>query len=300
MKKIIQGIAIFVSLFFIFGAIVHCNKTGEPGSVVFAILLAGIILFMLFRKKRIRKPSAKTVTWTESGTLIEQIAENGVIRCLWCDTEVPEGANHCVSCGAAVRILEPGVIACGWCGTFNNRYKHKYCKSCGGLLPSLPGKKAGGKPPDPPRKFPRGYLYRRLWKTNIPGKFSALMVVLSVIVCVLPIIGLPLVMSFLGAGIFLLFGMVLSISIYWSSRALRPLRHGIPTKGVLSGIRNHQNTGEKPFLLLDFQYEIPEGKYSCTVSTSDPINTTRVSGEHFWVVYLQENPERSALWPPIE
>lgn len=246
------------------------------------------------------------------------------LHCVWCGAVVSGKEGRCSACGGPVRILDPAVVECGWCGLSNRRDKTAVCTACGGPLPSIPGKPPGAEPPPAPRQLPPGYRTRLLWKSVI---FPVCLVIFLLSGSGLAIAAAadgPEVLLIFLVPFTLLWGFCMLFFFWWTRRWVPVLRHGVPTRGVLKEVTFLRNSAtvewsagkkdgktavsltndpETPrpggTWLLTWEYDTPQGSFSCTAESRDPASSLRLPGERFWVLYLENKPDKSALWPPL-
>lgn len=201
------------------------------------------------------------------------------------------------------------LIECSWCGTQYGRHQRN-CSNCGGPLPGPTPPDAGPEPPPPPREIPEAYV-RRLYLTGN---------VLTIIGGVFSLVGLPLLLVPLAismslqpefavpAGVGLIFSLI-GVPMLWSgirraASQLTALRTGIAVDGTIEEV--YQDTtqsinGRHPWAVV-YAYEVGGRRYEGTVKSwarGGSILAMYAVGSPVHVLYVREDPERSALYPPI-
>ena len=58
--------------------------------------------------------------------------DNAPIKCPKCNTDIPQNAKFCLSCGEKIEILNPDEVICLGCG--KKTHKGKFCMECGAAL----------------------------------------------------------------------------------------------------------------------------------------------------------------------
>jgi len=195
------------------------------------------------------------------------------------------------------------------------------CKSCGGPLPPLPLKVLRLHPeleiddttflaiqPGPaPRRLPGGYAIRQILFSNVAAFiglfFAAFGLLFGGLGCPLTIVLIPLGLGFCGFG--LLFGglgLLISVpAMRGAQRRLRALRVGEFVRGRIVEVTRDTSqsvNGRHPWLLR-YLFDTGTSVHEGTVSAWEWLEGEREPDEPVWVVFLEEDPEVNAIWPPV-
>ena len=89
-----------------------------------------------------------------------------------------------------------------------------------------------------------------------------------------------------------------------ANNKLAALEKGIKAEGVLIEIYKDTSTtvnGRHPWK-LEYEFTTKSGKLIAATKTGawNSNNRYRKSNDRLWIVYLSENPEISAIWPPVD
>jgi len=199
-------------------------------------------------------------------------------------------------------------INCPWCGQ-RTQADALECHKCGGPLPSIRGDDPGPSPPLPPRQLPKGYK-QRVFLKNSP---------LSLIGGIFFIVGLPFTIIFplvsfftqewlfliMGCGLGGLFvalgaGMLL-FGIRSGLNKIRPYELGQATVGEIIDIHRDYSmmvNGRNPWRIY-YQFETSTTPYEGSVLTWQNAERTHKVGNRVYVLYMLENPDQNALYPPV-
>ncbi len=182
-------------------------------------------------------------------------------------------------------------VECPWCKTVNKTITKTHCSSCGGPLPEISqdnsGVKRGSSPPPVPRQIPKKYIQKLKYRNT------------------LFIIGIFFIVPFFWSVIFPIIGFFLvKYSLKVANRKLEALEKGIATEGRLEDIyRDHSESvnGRHPWR-LDYTFKTKNGQIIEASKTGawNPNNAYRRPKDKLWVVYLENNPETNAIWPPVD
>lgn len=210
---------------------------------------------------------------------------------------------------------------CGWCSTATTELARTNCASCGGPLPPLPlavlrlhpelgvsdEALLAVKPGPAPRKLPRGYRARvTFWKNPlavIGAAFGAFGVLFGGLGCPLTIVLIPLGLGFLGFGV--LFGGLGALMAFFGVRAgavrIRALVDGVPARGRI--VEVHTDTsqsinGRHP-RSIRYVFDAGDGVHEGVATAWEWLDGDRDPDEPCWVVYLPDDPDTNALWPPV-
>lgn len=178
-------------------------------------------------------------------------------------------------------------VTCPWCKSqFHNSYASN-CANCGGSLPIAEGNGPGQPPPTAPRTLPKAYVRGVKYTSNI-----------------MTIIGMVFTLGFFWTIIFPIIGIFLwRKGIKDANGELIPLQYGVATKGEVTSISTDfsKNINGRSPKILEFVFTANGQKYVGTVpNIMDPIEHWRKRGDQVWVLYMQDNPELSSVWPPMK
>lgn len=208
--------------------------------------------------------------------------------CSNCNTKLLTDENN----DGIPEIIQKAVqIECPWCKSVNRVINETHCKSCGGPLPAVShdnsGIKRGAPPPPPPRKLPAVYV-RKI-------KYGNTMFIIGII-CIVP---------FFWSIIFPVIGFFLVRSgLRTAKRKIEALENGIKTEGILIDIYRDTResvNGKHPWR-LDYEFTTKTGHLIKSKKTGawNSNNRYRKSDDKLWIVYIPENPEINAIWPPVD
>jgi hypothetical protein len=201
---------------------------------------------------------------------------------------------------------------CPWCGAAAPDPTREVCTNCAGPLPApllapqpaapAPGmnweqaraqalaaaqaaRGPGPMPPPPPRELPKQYVNRVLYWRNVFVILGIVFTVLLFWTVVFPAIGIPL-------------------WIYGHKRAqreLRALQFGHVAQGQLTSVHMDyaQSINNRHPWVVAYAFATPQGTRQGTDQGWDASNVHRMSGDPIWVVYLDDDPNCSAVWPPV-
>ncbi len=83
---------------------------------------------------------------------------------------------------------------------------------------------------------------------------------------------------------------------------LIPLEQGKATVGEIIDIRKDYTqslNGQSP-TIVEFQFEFGGNQYIGNVGNIyESFHLTKKIGDKLWVVYMQNDPEKSSVWPPL-
>jgi len=207
------------------------------------------------------------------------------------------------------------MITCPWCGTNYEGFQSN-CDNCGGSLPlpieSTPAREepAAQKiplaPPLPPRQIPRKVIRRMLFTDGgviTGGIFLLIGAIFSFvgITLVLAIITLPVGLPFVGLGfIFLIVGGTLFFWRYKNAQQVDSiLREGHAALGKITNVRQNYHVrvnGRYPWL-IEYNFKVHGQNYQGKLSTLSQPNLSQQPGKAVYVLYQQDDPEKSTLYP---
>lgn len=204
--------------------------------------------------------------------------------CLNCNTKL-HTENKAVSVQKIVQL------ECPWCKTVNRVTDQTHCKSCGGPLPATSEDNSaidrGAPPENPPRQLPEVYVKKLKYK-NIHF-----------------IIGIIFTVPFFWTVIFPIIGILLMRhGLKTAKQKIEALEKGVKAEGVLVDIYKDTTqtvNGRHPWR-LDYEFTTKRGDIISAKKTGAWNNNNRFRNpnDKLWVVYLPENPEISAIWPPVD
>lgn len=180
-------------------------------------------------------------------------------------------------------------LPCGWCGTTNAEPNQTNCVNCGGPLPpsaALALDDPGPPPPPGPRNIPSAYRHRLLLWKNPLALVGAIFTIVFCWSIIFPIIGL--VMWYFGHK--------------KAQNQLNALVDGVAGRAELIEVFRDSSVnvnGRSPWRLVytftDQHGEVHEG----WVHSWQAVHSRRPPGEAFWVVYMPDDPDQNAVWPPV-
>lgn len=200
------------------------------------------------------------------------------------DTKNPDGSS-----------LRHEPRKCPWCDVGVTDPARQVCRNCGGPLPPPTVRPVGPAPPPPvdpglapappPRPIPKQYRNRVLYWGNVHTLIGMIFTLVFFWTIVFPII-----------GIFL-----------WkhgkkrAERELRALEYGVPVLGQLTGVAQDmsQTINNRHPWIVHYAFMTPRGARQGTDQGWEPSNVFRRPGDPVWVVYLDDDPDCSAIWPPV-
>lgn len=178
-------------------------------------------------------------------------------------------------------------VTCPWCKSqFRNSYVSN-CANCGGALPIAEGGGPGDPPPPAPRVLSKAYIKGVKYTSNV-----------------YTILGIVFTIPFFWTVIFPIIGIILWRKGIRDAKAeLIPLEFGAHTKGEVTAITTDftkKINGRSP-KILQFVFMANGQKHIGSVpNIMDPIEHWKRPGDQIWVVYLQDNPQLSSVWPPMK
>lgn len=192
------------------------------------------------------------------------------------------------------------MITCGWCGKHYATWKNQ-CDSCGGPMPPPPGMELGPKPPDVPRTLPKGFAFRQRFSRNIATILGLVISMFGLLFFLAMLRAKPWVAIF--PGIFMLGGF--SMFRYgWmhASGILRAFQHGVATEGKIAGISidtTQSINNQHPWKLI-YHFTANGQQQEGVLISWDSTIATRSTGQPMWVLYVENDPSQSTLYPPLK
>jgi hypothetical protein len=201
---------------------------------------------------------------------------------------------------------------CPWCDAAATDPTREVCGNCAGPLPApmlapqpvapTPGaswdqmraqalaaaqasRGPGPAPGPPPRQLPSTYVNRVLYWRNVFFILGFVFTVFLFWTLIFPAIGIPL----------------------WihghrrARRELRALQEGQVAQGQITGVQvDHSTTinNRHPWVVA-YAFATPRGTRQGTDQGFDSANGYRMPGDPVWVVYVDDDPDCSAVWPPV-
>jgi len=86
-----------------------------------------------------------------------------------------------------------------------------------------------------------------------------------------------------------------------AKRKMSPHETGETVRGRLLNVTRDtavQKKGRHPWRMA-VAYDTPKGEYVGEVEVWDPAQAARKPGDPLWVLYVKEEPDLFALWPPL-
>ena len=208
------------------------------------------------------------------------------------------------------------MITCPWCGTNYEDFQSN-CDNCGGSLPLAvevapvpaepePMTQMPLSPPLPPRQIPKKVISRMLLTDAgmITGSIFLLLGAIFFMVgmaLVVAIITLPVGIPFAGLGfIFLVVGGVLFFWRYENARqTISILRDGQAALGEITHVTQNYHVrvnGRYPWV-IQYRFKVHGKNYQGKLSTLSQPDLSQQPGKAVYVLYQQNNPEKSTLYP---
>ncbi len=203
------------------------------------------------------------------------------------------------------------MITCPWCGTHYETFRSN-CRNCGGPLPP-PAEEAAVpspipdlmEPPPPPRAFKGSFV----WKKLASDGWSIVALVFLLMGFIFTLVGLPLLFVFLVGVLFVFLGLAFLGAgipiIIWryqeAQQTLNVLRMGQTTLGTITDVTQNYNVtvnGRHPWT-IHYGFRIGGQEYEGETTTLRPVGFTHQVGQPVYVLYLESEPERSAIYPPV-
>ncbi len=191
------------------------------------------------------------------------------------------------------------MTTCGWCGT-NSLNWTSQCHACGGRMPVPAGMELGEPPPTVPRSLPRGFEFRQKWSHNVVALVGGIFFLIGtllflVFIFVLPV-GALLPFLFMIGGAFMM-----RIGRKKANGVLNAFRHGVAVQGSVSSV--HLDTsqtinGRHPWVLT-YLFPVGSEMVEGSITSFSSAIETRAKGQPLWVLYLQDDPAHSTVYPPI-
>jgi len=169
------------------------------------------------------------------------------------------------------------------------------CRNCGGPLPApvIVGpqspepyvKGPGPEPPPPPRTLPAKYRKRVLYYRNVLFIIGVVFTAVFFWTVILPVVGILLIMYGLKKA----------------RQEILALEQGRPARGRIQSVRKDTTTtlnNRHPWV-IEFSFMTPSGERQGRDTGWDDENAWRRPGDEVWVVYMAQDPDCSAVWPPV-
>lgn len=208
------------------------------------------------------------------------------------------------------------MITCPWCGT-NYQAFQSNCDNCGGSLPmpfesTLTSVEPATthemllSPPLPPRAIPKKVLSRMLLTDAgaITGGVFLLIGFIFFIVgsaLIIPIITLPVGLSFAGIGfLFLFMGMGLFIwRIRIAQQTVQIIRNGQAALGEIMKVSQnyHVRVNNRYPWVIQYQFNLHGQNYKGKLSTLSQPDLSQQPGKAVYVLYEQDDPSKNTLYP---
>ena len=208
-------------------------------------------------------------------------------NCTECNTVLSTG-NESKAQAPQTKITQ---LECSWCSTTNKVTNETNCVNCGGPLPAVPHNNDGldkGLPPGPtPRTLPKVYINKLKYKN------------------IYFIIGIIFLVLFFWTVIFGIIGFFLMrYGLKTANKKIMALENGTNAEGVLIDIykdRSQEINGKNPWL-IEYEFTTEKGELITAKKTGawNTNNRYRRPNDQVWVLYMPENPEISAIWPPVD
>lgn len=208
------------------------------------------------------------------------------------------------------------MITCPWCGTHYEAFQSN-CDNCGGSLPRptedtpapmepVAAPEIPLAPPLPPRQIPKKVKYRMLLTDTgaiIGGIFLLIGGIFFVVgvVLVIPIVTLPVGLSFAGFGfLFLVIGGILFVWRYEHTRqTVELLRDGQAALGKITKVAQnyHMRVNNRYPWVIQYQFKVHGDSYQGKMSTLSQTDLSHQPGKPVYVLYQQDDHQKSTLYP---
>jgi hypothetical protein len=208
------------------------------------------------------------------------------------------------------------MITCPWCGTNYEAFQSN-CDNCGGSLPLPTGDAPVSTeaadapemplaPPLPPRQIPQKVMSRMLLTDAgaITGGIFLLIGAIFFVVgmaLVIPIVTLPVGLPFAGLGfIFLVVGGILFVWRYeHTHQTVNILRDGQAALGEITNVAQnyHVRVNNRYPWVIRYQFKVHGRSYQGRLSTLSQPDLSQQPGKPVYVLYQQDDPEKSTLYP---
>ena len=84
----------------------------------------------------------------------------------------------------------------------------------------------------------------------------------------------------------------------WSVQQIAALERGIAAEASIVDIRK-EPAGTSHRWVIRYRFQTPEGPQEGEARGWSGVHVRRQVGDPLWVVYLEDAPSQSTLWPPI-
>ncbi len=192
------------------------------------------------------------------------------------------------------------MITCGWCGIHYHSWQ-KQCDSCGGPMPPMPGMELGPPPPATPRALPKGFAFRQRFSKNFGTVIGLLFTVVGSLFFVALLHAKPV--TAIIPGLMLLGGLsMLRHGWIHASGILRAFRHGVATEGTIAAINidTTQSINNVHPRKLIYHFTAGGQQHEGVHISWDTTISNRRTGQPLWVLYLEDDPSKSTLYPPVK
>lgn len=192
------------------------------------------------------------------------------------------------------------MLTCGWCGTHYGSFVPN-CKNCGGPLPPPPGMALGPEPPPAPRALPGNFERRVLWTHNVFALVGGIFLLVAT----------PLVIGLLFVNpLFSLFPMIHFTIGYLLLRhgrgkglaTIHAFRDGRAARGEISETQMDTTTkinGRHPWIIR-YKFPVAGTMHEGHLRAWEADARGRERGQPLWVLYLDEDPEKNTIYPPLK
>jgi hypothetical protein len=188
---------------------------------------------------------------------------------------------------------------CPWCTT-NYINWQSTCNQCGGPLAPLPGMGLGPRPPEAPRQVPAQYERRMKWTRNIGTLVGGMFFLVGGIMVIPMLFVAPLAALFPG---FFMVGGFFMFRYGWlhAKGVLHAFKHGQAVEGRVAQVSldtSQAVNNQHPWKLV-YHFPIGNQLQEGSVTSFDSTLSSRTPGQPLWVLYNDDDPEKSAIFPPI-
>ncbi len=168
-------------------------------------------------------------------------------------------------------------------------------------MPPLPGMELGPPPPSAPRALPNGFAFRQRVTGNIMTVVGAGFLTIGSLFTWAMLVAKPWVALF--PGFFALGGFFMTRQgLLHAGKVLRAFRTGVAVEGRVASVSSDMSTtvnGRHP-LKLTYHFAVGGHEHEGVVVSWDSTIENRMSGQPLWVLYVEDDPAQSTLYPPVK
>jgi hypothetical protein len=200
------------------------------------------------------------------------------------------------------------MITCSWCNTSFQTFQPS-CENCGGPLPPPPGEDPGPTPPSPPRTLPESYVFRVKYTRNVMfivgAAFAAIGGTLGLVFTGVGAGTGDLGFLGIGLGVLVTFGGLGSFAARFALRSatnkINALERGRAILGKVTNVYYDTSVkinGRSPWA-IEYSFEVEGHGFQGKVQSWDGMAADRKPGQPVHVVYIEQEPDQNAIYPPV-